>query len=517
MRKILLPAAFLLAAPLFAQSHSVVFVGRFPARSLDEVNARPGSSITMIEEFDLAYVTPGPGAFARSWLPSTAHQAFRGDANNSGNQTFFRGFKAYFDRINFAGPFVKNADRASGDPLKVFWTVRDTIATHQFDVFTTNGTAMHTLRPGDFIRWAGNGNVEFFITQDQIMAAAGPQTGTFANGASAICQDAAGNLYYSPAEGGHWIAGNNFVNGNGNRVFANDGSIIMIDAANITYDASGNVASIVPATAHILWEEVSAGPLSGLSVRGMAANSNGQTATGALLTGYANTVGLDLDPNGGTVVAAYPVGEVPNQVSYTVPNLVWTVDNGTMCSTIFSTQNNGSIAVINGVQMGSNQTGIGCTGTPMGLVTDTGNFQPTSMGFCIMNAWGHEPLVLDMPNFGALENSTTQASWEIDVHGDNGQVVFLLFGMGPGTNSFAPSVPLALLPPVFTGTSFGQAFPYQSPSTLALLINDSFGYSTFSVPNPHTGTFAGMTLLLQAVGLTGNQFALSNPVQMQLK
>lgn len=506
-------ALLAMAVPLHAQN-SIVFCGRFPFVSLDAPNERPGGSITRIEEFDLGIVTPGAGAFARSWLPGTTHQAFLGNPQNNGNYTFFQGFKTYFQRINFAGPFVKHAERGSGDPLKIYWTVRDVEAALQIDVFTTGGTAVHTLRPGDFVRWANNGNIEFFITQDQIMTAAGPQTGTFAPGASAICQDAQGNLYYSPAEGGHWIRGNNFSAG---AVFANDGSIIMIDAASITYDASGNVASVLPDSAHILWEEVGVGPLTGQSVRNMVTNANHQN-TNLTPSTFANMVGLDLDPAGGTVQAAYPVGDPPNQVTYMVPHFVFGADNGTYGGTIFSTQNFGSVATINGILCGSNTTGAPATGAHLGVAVDIANFQPTFMGFCIVDALAYEPLVLDMPAFGALQPAGAQPTWEIDAHGTNGMVVFLIAQFGPFTaGGFPLSVPLSLLPPVFTGDSFPRVFVAGAPTSIGFAIADASGYAAFAFANPHNGAFTGSTLLLQAAGLSGSAFQISNPVLMQLK
>lgn len=516
MRTLLSAAALVAAAlPAPAQNQSIVFCGRFPFVSLDAVNERVGGSITMLEEFDFSYNTPGIGSFARSLQPSTAHQAFLGDADNDGNYTKFAGFKTYFERINVAGLFMRAADKATPSPDKVFWTVRDAVATLAIEVFTTNGTAVHVVRPGDFVRFTGNGNVEFFITQDQIMAAAGPQTGTFALGASAICQDSAGNLYYSPAEGGHWIRGNNFTNANGNRVFANDGSIVMIDAASITYDAAGNVQAVAADSAHILWEEIDVGPLTGQSIRAMVTNAGHQTINGTPST-FANMVALDLDPNGGTLQAAFPVGDVPNQVVYNVPHFVFGADNGTYGGTIFSTQNNGSIATINGVLCGSNTPGVAPTGAHLGVAVDVANFQPTVMGFCIVNAIPTEPLVLDMPNFGALNQAAQQPTWDVDVHGAVGQVVFLQVAFGPfAAGSFAPAVPTAALPPVIAPGSY--PFTFASIDTLGFRVTDGFGYATWSFANPHTGPFAGTTLVLQAAGLVNNQFQVSNPVQMQLK
>ena len=285
------------AAPAVAQN-SLIFTGRFPFKSLDAVNERVGGSINALDEFDFSVVTPGSGAFARSLQPATAHQAYFGDSNADGNSTKFFGFKTYFQNIQMGGVFVKNADKASPRHDKVFFTVRSNAAPLQFEAFINNATAVHVLRPGDFVRFTGNGNLEFFVTQDQLDIAAGPPspTGVSAKGASAMCQDAAGNLYYSPASGGHWL------NWTTPQVFANDGAIVQIDAANITYDANGNVAAIAPNCARLLIEEVTAGlSPSPLSLRQMATNSGAQDRTGApiVIAGiFGKVSGLDFDPNG---------------------------------------------------------------------------------------------------------------------------------------------------------------------------------------------------------------------------
>ena len=87
--------------------------------------------------------------------------------------------------------------------------------------------------------------------------------------------------------------------------------------------------------------------------------------------------------------------------------------------------------------------------------------------------------------------------------------------LAPG--GFAPSVPVALLPPIFTADSYRQVFVAAAPNSLGFGIADPNGYAAFAFANPHFGFFTGTTLLLQAAGLVGSAFQISNPVLMQLK
>jgi hypothetical protein len=201
-----------------------------------------------------------------------------------------------------------------------------------------------------------------------------------------------------------------------------------------------------------------------------------------------------------------------------VPHFVFCADNGTYGGTIFSTQNSGSVATINGVLCGSNTAGAPATGAHIGVALDIPNFQPTLMGLCILAALPYEPLVLDMPAFGALPPASTQALWDVDVHSTTGVVVFLVAAFGPGgPGGFPLSVPLSFLPPVFSAGSFGRVFVASGPTSIGFRVTDAYGYANFSFANPHTGVFTGATLLLQAAGLTGSAFQVSNPVLMQLK
>ncbi len=503
-----------LCTTVVGQNTSLIFTGRFPFKSLDAPNERVGGSINQLEEFDFSFVTPGAGAFARSLQPATAHEAYFGDADGDGNFTKFFGFKTYFQNIQMGGLFVKHADKGNATHDKVFFTVRTNAAPLQLEAFLNNGTAVQVLRPGDFVRFSGNGNLEFFVTQDQLDLAAGLPPAGQANtkGASAMCQDAARNLYYSPASGGHW------VNGGLAPAFANDGSIVMIDAASIIYDAQGNVASMAPNSAHLLVEETQPGPSTNpLFVRQMVLNALAFDRTGVpIVVGgiFGKISGLDLDPNGGTFTSRWPDagGGFPQ-----VPNFVFTSDPGSYGGTIFSTINNGSVAVINGITCGSLVAGVPANGSWLGVQLDVANSQPSLMGLCLVDAIPFEPMVLDMPSFGAVQPAAAQPLIDIDVHGIPGAVA-IVFADFP-TGAFPLSVPSSFVPLPLAAGSHSQAFPIFAPLQIGLNVTDSFGYTTFSVGNPNAGTLTGAVAVLQGglLDLVTGAITLSNPVLLQFK
>jgi hypothetical protein len=517
MRILCLATVLALTATADAQRKSLIFTGRFPFTSLDDVNERANGSITQLQEFDISLVTPNASApfVARTfWLPTTAQQTVAGDAYNDRNYTRFYQLKTnYFERWNFAAPFVKVADQASCTWDKVFWTVRDNAVNKNFTVKTNNGTATAVIQPGDFFRFDKNGNAEFFVTQALIMQAAGAQTAAFSPGASAICQDAAGNLYYSPAEGGHYVSGNT-----GAPVYHNDASIMMIRRPDITYDARGNVSSFVAGSAICLFSELQPGPMGEPTLRTMQTNAGAQNNAFVPITITNNMVGLALDPNGGTVQASLPWG--PNNTYEIVPNLIWTDDGGTYGATVFSTRVNpannqlGSVAVVNGVPMGS--TTAPATGAYWGVRQDIANFQPTTMGFAVIDEPIATPFTADAPNHGAILPTDTTIEW--DFYPGPSTFTYAVLAVGPlvpGQVPFGFDVSF-----LFGRDSFQCLYGLTTQlATFSLGVSNPAGYINLSLRKPMQGGLTGLTLIMHGLKLTtsGPGIALSNPVLSQFK
>jgi len=519
MRHQLLGAGALLALGSLcsAQTSTLLFSGRFPFVSLGAPNERTGGSISRLEEFDFSSVTPGQGAIARSLLPATAMQCYFGDADNNGNYLKFSGLKTYFENLQIGGLFVRHADRGAVTWDKVYFTVRDNVATagSQFEVFTNSGTAVHTLVAGDWVRLLPNGNVEFFLTAAQLAVAAGAQSGIHAHGAHALLQTATGDLYYVPVEGGHWVSGN----APGTPRFAQDGAICKIDAASITYDASGNVASFAPNSARLIIDEVAGGPGSApLTVRQMVVNSGAMDRLGAPVVAagiYGKTCGLAFDPAGGTFPSTFP--DLAN-TNTNEPNLLFCSNAGGYAGTIFTTANNGGVGTINGVLCGSTAIGVPATGSWLGVQLDVPNFQPTLISFALVDALAYEPLLLDQNGFGRLPLATTQPAWDIDVHGAPFTAVFLVVGFGPfGPGQIVPSLPLGAFPPVFTADSHANVFIQNGTQTLGLTITDGNGYGTWSLGNPNIGGYSGFTFVLQSAALVAGGIQVSTPMMTQLQ
>lgn len=525
----LLAAASLLAAvtgSLAAQTPkvSMVFTNRFNSVSLDVANDRTNGALTAVRAFDLAVVTPGAGAIARSWVPTTAHQAMWGDANNTGNYAQFQGWNPFSapNQFNFTAPFVRHADRNKGNPMLAYFTVRDesTTAPTTLNVFTNNGTSTYQVKPGDYFRWGKNGNAEFFITRALILKAKGaPPVGRVESpGIGALCQDAAGNLYWSPQQGGHWVSGNN---GPTTPVYCNDGGIVMLDAADITYDANGNVLDVVADKAHMLFEEVTTGPNGQPHIRGMVGNAGAYNYTGtALLTTTTKMVGLQLDPSGGTVTASWPVGTVYP----VVPNFVFTWDSGSWAGTIFTTAVNpannqpGVIATINGVKCGSDQNGIPATGAWWGLQQNVGAFTPTTMGFALIDELKDTPFSADAPNDGAILQADTAIY--VDLFPGANVPTYLLLAVGPLVGGkFQGSVDVsgnALI----GNDSWKQLFPAVGPALITAGLGNANGYLHFQLPNIWSPALVGLVVEFQGLKISTaypGQLALSNPVQMQFK
>lgn len=510
------------AALAVAQTQTILFTGRFAHTSRDSVNERPNGAITRLEEFDFSFATPDAvnGAIARSLLPATAMQCYLGDGNNDGVFTKFAGWKSSaFQDINIGSLFVKAADRSAVTWDKVYFTLRRNAAstagggvgTRQFEVLTNNGTVPYTVLPGDWLRLLPNGNVEFFMTQAQLQVAVGAQSGASTIGAGSLLQAANGDLYYSPVDGGHW------VNGNQGPVNAQDASICKIDAANITYDAFGNVAAFAPNSARILINAAAAGTLSNLTTRLMMLNSGAVDRFGAALasTSLGKNCGLAFDPNGGTWTPSYPDSTGAGNPE---PNLLFVGNGGGLAGTIFSTANNGSIATINGVQCGSNVLGVPATGAWLGVNQDAANFLPTMIGFTLCDAIAEQPLVLDQNGFARLGQQATTANWEFDVHGTPNTPVFVLIDLGIGLPGGPnPSVPLGFLPPLFTSDSWDDVFLLTSPQPLGIVLTDGFGYAPITFPNPNTGAFTNFMFMLQALALQPTAFQLSTPLLVQMQ
>lgn len=523
MMKPTLPLVALACFAAYADAQqAILFTGRFPFVNLDA--ATNSGSVVQMSEYDFSYSVALPGfVIGRTLMPATAMQTYLGDGDGDGDYLKLRNWKpSYFTNAGIDGVFVKNG--VTGPSWNdVYWTPRLDAATTPMEVLTNNGTPV-ALAEGDWVRFLPNGNVEFFLTQAQLAVAAGFQQNSDVPAAGALVQAPNGDLYYSPHDGGHWVNGSQT-----GTVFCYDGAICKIDAANITYDANGNVASLAADSARLLINEIGAGPGGTLNIRQIVDNAGSFDRTGApIVTAgvYGKTGGLGLDPNGGTFVPMFPDanGAFPPE-----PNLVFCSNAGSYGGTIWTTATNGSglvgdVLEINsfgnpgaGVLCGSKTAGVPADGSWLGVELNVSNFQPTLLGMTLIDL-PQDSLIADMDDFGSLATSAAAPNWDIDFHGANNMAVFGLLSGGPQPPAqVVPSLDISFIPLPFDADSWPDLFHQTSPITFGFGVTNNDGYLTLSTPNPNTTALTGFTLMVQGLGLATGGFQLSSPVVVQLQ
>ncbi|MGC6486050.1 MAG: hypothetical protein ACON4Z_00255 [Planctomycetota bacterium] len=516
-KHLLIAVGLTAAAPIASAQQSILFTGRFPFVSVEA--AVQGGSIVQMSEYDLSYSTPFPGyAVGRTLLGANTMHAYLGDGDQNGDFLKFDGWKpSYFTNVGIDGVFVKHGVTAPTFE-DVFWTPRLDGATTPLEVLTAGG-APTPLAEGDWVRLLPNGACEFFLTQAQLAVAAGPQPNNDVPSAGALAQAANGALFYAPGDGGHWVNGNQT-----GQVYAYDGAILKIDAAAITYDAAGNVASLAPDSARLLINEVGSGPGGGINVRQYVDNAFAYDRSGAPIQTagiYGKTGGLALDPNGGTFVPSYPdaVGVYGPE-----PNLAFCSNAGSYGGSIFTTASGGDVLEVNalggpgtGVLCGSKTAGVPADGSWLGVQLDLANFQPTLLGMTLIDTPA-QPLIADVDGFGRVLDSAAQPNLTVDFHGAPGVPVFAMIDVGPQAPLlFPPSFDIAALPLGWAGSSWPDLFLTTAPLALGIGLTDALGYTSVSVPNPNTPALTGLTALAQGIGIRADLLELSAPVMLQLQ
>jgi len=252
-------------------------------------------------------------------------------------------------------------------------------------------------------------------------------------------------------------------------------------------------------------------------VRQMVQNASTYDRFGsAILTSgvYGKTGGLALDPNGGTWTGTFPDATG----AYTAePNLIWCSNAGSYGGTMWTTNGNGEVAVLNGVECGSTTPGVPADGAWLGVQLDTGNFQPTLLGMTIIEL-PEQPLVADVNDFGRVEDNVAMPDLTIDFYGSPGEIVLCLLDLGPlAPAPVVPSIPTAVVPLGFDPGAWPDLYLVNGPVSLGFSITDGFGFASVTVPNPNTGIYTGVTLMAQAVALAPAGLKLSSPVLLQLQ
>ena len=511
-------AAVVLASVLGAQKKSLIFTNRY-----DVVSTQAGGAAVLnaIRGQDFCAVTPGAGATAFGLLPTTGFNALAGDADGDGSVAQLSGVKSYAS-LAIAGPFFKWADKTKGNYRLAYFTVKTGSTKPATYTVMSNGKPF-VVRPGDWIRFKVDGQVEFFITQDLIMKAAGKQSGAWVDGANCMCQDKDGNLYYVPAHGkthaGTGVAGGHWIQSGlpSGRQFAFDGAVVVIPKKAITYDASGNVKDVKAASAKLVFNEIN-NPTSQPNLRDMTKNSGAKGGKGqaTLITFWVG--GIDIDPNGGTFQDWNGVKR---------PNLMFTVvrsafrTGGSWKGTIFSTAPNngqqGSIAVINGVMMGSK---VKADASWLGLQNGkTLANSPLLYGLAWLDTkWNatapQGPAIADVAKDGLLTIGT-DTTIDLAFQGALRRfpVAALSFGVGAAKGTALNGVD-------FSSTFGGWGWFY--PPTASSIVfggtaTNALGQVAYSFPLPNDMGLKGIHLLWQGAILARGKLDLTNPFATQFK
>ena len=434
---LLVPLVIALAGQAGAQ-HTVLF-----ALDSDEFTLDLGSGLLGVGtcgEDEVDSVTPAFGAYsARPFLTRAAQWSYIGDADLDGR-------------------FVNDAELAPGGDVDCVFVRRGTTGpVGPRDVFiskeSTNGMAAG-FADGDVFRYAGpSGALEVFVSEAQLIVATNGSANIDTN---AMCQSDAGDLFFSISTG---TAG------------FDDGDLVYIPAAAITYDAWDNVVAIAPGSAVRLAAEA--------ELELLIAASGFKTSTGGSASTTFDLSGLEIDPAGGTWL--------PQSSMILVPNLLFAWNGSSNDGAIISTANGGEIAVINGVQMGSE---VATQGLQIGLLPDATGVNGIE-GLAVIPA---QPPRLVTENYPVdLHTGTgTGASWlRVEVAGATpGGFVTAYLAVGPqGPGGVVGSVPL-LGGEFFTGVAFFPVGP---------ILIDPLGYGEFHFTLEPSPSVPGANVVWQVI------------------
>jgi len=511
-----LAATLCVTAALSAQGdYSVITSSRWDAVSLDD----KGGELSKIRPFGLWQFTPAKtGTAAYHVLSSASLSALMGDPDADGKIAVFNGMKEG-STTAITGAFIRDADRKKNDPRLVYWSVKDFTAYNTAIQVFRAGKA-HVMRPGDFVRIRANGNAEFFITQELLMKAAGPQTGAYINGAIALCQSSTGALFYVPAHGrnaantgnggGHWV-------NSPAKAFAFDGSICHIPAKAITYDSAGNVKDIQGSSATMLFQETGSGPGGEPGTRGLISNSTFLNSNGTTDSTTLWLSGVEIDPNGGTFKDWN--GTVQPNLIFVSENYAWSTSRFSWAGTIFSTTANtlkvpGTIAVINGVQMGVT------TGKATGAWTGLKNTPrpPCLRGLALIQA-GHKPLAPSGPVSGtAINDGVVTMGTDpnlVMAFQDANRVApaLLMLAAGPASGQRSVGANIDAIASAYADLHVLKFGPIINVAG----VSDVTGRITITIPTPTTTTLKGVSLYWQVVFVRANQLNMTPPVLTEIR
>jgi len=348
------------------------------------------------------------------------------------------------------------------------------------------------LRPCDSGRIVADGQIEYFIRGEQIIAALGMVNGVGVPlmpadvRIDAIAVDVAGTVYLS-FEGPHNLQ--LFVNGLLQFFMVRDGAILMIDSTSLTFDMDGNISAAALNSGRILVTEA--------AVDNLVMHARSRDNSGACVQACIDVDGLAIDPRGGLFQGSM-------QTSFSVPHLLFTTQASTGGG-VLSTRNNGEIAQVNGCRLAAGCLTAGpTTGNQVGM-NATGNVGSLNALATLYKAPSR--LMLTSTAADTLNNN---CEWAISTDMNIAQVVLYA---GNGTLPISPARDIAN-----TLGLTADCFPEFFPDAIAFgpfivpLTDDGWGgrIATFSIPVP--AAIAPNGLITQVFALHGGNLQASNPI-----
>lgn len=452
--------AFLLLLPALPAQHTILFAVDGNETTL--ANANGSVEAGLIREDEVGMVTPRAGRYSASvFLSMGAQWSFLGDADADGRLC----------DASTTGPgddtdavMVK---RHIGAPIGTI-TPRDVFFSKEGDAGFAAG-----FEDGDVFRYDAQGTIEVFVREADLLGAIG-QAATGDIDVDAICQAANGDLFLS-------FDLDEAVNGK----TAEDGGLVYIPAAAITYDGQGNVTALAAASAVLVATEQQMDLL--------VANSGMLTSVGGAPS-YTELTALEIDPAGGT-------WNPPEEPTLTLPNLLFAWSGFSNDGAVLSTAGGGSIAVINSRALAST---VATTGVQIGLLPDSTGLGGL-MGLALIPAQADELVVENYPV--NLITSSTILYTEQQVSGATpGTALAFLVSFGPtatGSSLMAFSIP-----------GFGgQVFELGTLVVTSTGVADTEGYARQALIMPSILVGSGANLCWQV--FDAGSFSFGTPAAMQ--
>jgi len=315
-----------LCAPAIAQGMPFVFTTSQTERTMS------GSGGTVLKDLrpnEVAMVEywPCPVVSAEKWAPRTCFHTMAGDENGDTwkwNPTMFGSIDALLEIL---GPVGISNQRT------VFWSPSVAM---QPGVSGAPG-----IRPGDTARivrnGSGDGQVEFFLRQEQVVQALGMAVGSIVD-VDAIAADPFYGVFLS-------LDVDTVVSMGCATTFVRDGDVVMIPAAAITWTSDFRVQSVLPGSGLVVYTEA--------QMDTFVQNAQVTDRNGVCVTQIQDLEALDIDWSG-----APQSFWVCSSTFVTVPALAFTGELLTGCS-VLTTSLGGSI-----LQRGCGGLGTSCGSGP---------------------------------------------------------------------------------------------------------------------------------------------------------